>query len=685
MTNFLLETKLESIKEFSTKQKNIFSQQNINSIKDLLHIYPYKYENYSSRFSIRQIIPEVNFHCVAKIISLKKTFLFRKRTNYYTATLGDQSGKIKAIWFNQPYIANYLKENEEYLFFGKATKNNYGLSLVNPLYFPADSHPKHIMPIYPQSGKITGPFLSKKIDFILENIQSIPDYLPDNIKQNIKLIDLDSAIRQIHQPSDPNSLSLAINRLGFDEIFLFQLNMLLSKINPVISKTKPITCNLEKLKKNINQLPFELTNYQKKSLWEIIQDMDSSRPMNRLLQGDVGSGKTIVAALASIICTENKFQTLILAPTEILANQHYLKLKSYFPNSNFKLGLLTSKKSSIYLEESQDLKKSQLLEQIKKGKIDIIVSTQAALQKNVVIPKLNLLIVDEQHRFGVVQRNFFQSKKQSQPHTLTMSATPIPRSLALTLYSHLSISTIKSSPKNRLPIITKIVSPGQRQGVYNFIDKQINEGRQVYVICPLIEESEKLQIKSAKEMFEKIKKEIFPHHQVGLIHGKMKSQEKEQIMADFNNNKLNVLVSTSVIEVGIDVPNANIIIIEGAERFGLAQMHQMRGRVGRGAHQSYCFLCTDLPSKKVLARLKILENNNDGFEIAEQDLKLRGPGDLAGFRQSGLSDFRFANLANQPLIKLSNTLAKELLSDDPDLSKYPYLKQQLDFSLTNLS
>ena len=489
------------------------------------------------------------------------------------------------------------------------------------------------------------------------------------------------AIGKIHFPQSQEEISAARRRLAFEELFLPQIIQQTHKKQLAGLSARPLEFFVDKIKEFVNNLPFDLTTDQKKSAWEIVKDLRKDRPMNRLLDGDVGSGKTLVAMLAMYDAALNGAQAALMAPTEILASQHY---RSFYDNLNrygIKVGLLTR---NYHLLEGEEISKKQFLSACQKGEMDIIIGTHALIQEGVKFKNLALAVVDEQHRFGVEQRAALRQKAIDEadgqpglsPHFLSLTATPIPRSLALAMYADLDLSIIKEMPQGRQPIITKAVEPAKRQLAYDFINRQIAAGRQVFVICPLIDPSDKLGVRSVKEEFEKLDQEVFPQLSVGLLHGRLKSEEKEEVMGKFLKNEIKILVSTSVVEVGVDVPNASVMMIEGAERFGLAQLHQFRGRVGRGQYQSYCFLFSDALSDESLARLKFLETCHDGFALAQKDLESRGAGSFWGREQSGFMEFKLADMSDAELIKAARDAASEFL-DKYDLADYPELRERM--------
>jgi ATP-dependent DNA helicase RecG len=491
-------------------------------------------------------------------------------------------------------------------------------------------------------------------------------------------------MQKIHFPANLAEAKKAKKRFAFEKMMLIQLKSLQNKQIQEQNSAIPILFHQEKIKDFISSLPFPLTDAQKKASWQIIQDLQKNTPMNRLLEGDVGTGKTLVAVLACLCVLLEQKQAAILAPTEVLAVQHYYGIREFLKNHSFKTALLTSSKSEC---NGKPLKKDFLFEEIAQGKINLIIGTHAILQKKASFQNLVLVIIDEQHRFGVNQRSFLQQqalkissrKNRPLPHLLTMTATPIPRSLSLALFGNLDLSIIDEYPKGKKGVITKIIPPNGRDQTYQFIRGQVKQGKQVFVICPLVEESSEMtEVKSATEEFETLQNKIFTNLKIGLLHGKMKPTEKQKVMKDFKEKKFDILVSTAVVEVGVDIPNATVMIIEGAERFGLSQLHQFRGRVGRGKDQSYCFLFTSENAPSSNSRLKAMEKTNDGFKIAESDLKLRGPGQFLGTLQSGKPDVAMESLADVKSIQQAKIEAQRILYFDPKLEKFPLLKKQVE-------
>ncbi len=595
------------------------------------------------------------------------------------AVIEDKTGSIKAIWFNQSFIGKILKNGDRISLSGKLAFGKGGYYISNPSheimrFDKILTHTAGLVPVYPETTGISSRLIRYALKLILPTINQIQEFLPSEIIKKQGLLPLKTALREAHFPKTKILAEKARHRLSFDELFLIQLSVIRQKLTLQKQNATKIPFNKELIQSFVKSLPFTLTNSQKIAAWDILQDIDKSIPMNRLLNGDVGSGKTVVAAMAALEVAktgsprgEAGYQVAIMAPTEILAQQHFKEIGKLLKKFNIEVGILTGSKKRT------------------SDKTDVFIGTHALIQKNVKFKNLVLAIIDEQHRFGVEQRAALQRQiidipDQTQkiiPHFLTLTATPIPRTLALTIYGDLDISLLRELPKGRQKIITEIVMPVNRAKTYEFIRDQIKKGRQAFVICPLIEESEKLEVRSVTQEYEKLTKSIFPELKIAMLHGRMRPKEKEQIMTDFKDKKTDILVSTSVVEVGIDVPNATVMMIEGADRFGLAQLHQFRGRVGRGEHQSYCFLLTDSPAKTTSARLRAILKCENGFELAEKDLKIRGAGELFGIRQSGLPDLAMASLADLPLVEQTRKEANNLLEKDPELKYHPLLSEKL--------
>ena len=655
-----LESKIEIIKKVGPAYLKKLHKLNIKTIRDLFFHFPHRYDDFSKIIPIDQLKTNQVATVQGEVVEIKSSHTWKRKMSLTEAIIKDQTGSIKAIWFNQPYLTQTLTKGRRINLSGKLTFVKKTLCFSNPVQevIAQNIDPTHtgrLVPVYPETAGLTSRYLRYLIKPILYLAAQIAEFLPASIKKEFKLMDLPQAIKQIHFPDNHQSTQTARQRLAFDELFLIQLTTLQQKQKLNQEKACQIPFDQKLIKPFVKNLPFKLTNDQRVAAWEIFQDITNSKPMNRLLNGDVSSGKTIIAIMMALQTTKAKFQTALMAPTEILAKQHFETFKQIFKKYKLNIALLVGSSKN----------KAQLKKKINQGKIDIIIGTHALIQESLSFNNLALVIIDEQHRFGVAQRAALQKMiyqikdgLPTIPHLLSMTATPIPRTLALTIYGDLDISTIKQLPRGRQKIITKIVVPADRNKTYNFIKEQIKQKKQIFIICPLIDQSDKLGVKSVTQEYEKLSKEIFPQFKVAMLHGKLKSKEKEDIMKKFKNRKTDILVSTSVIEVGVDIPNATVMIIEGADRFGLAQLHQFRGRIGRGIDQSYCFLFTDSPAKKTNQRLHAILTAKDGFELAEKDLKIRGPGDFTGLRQWGLPDLTMASLDDLELIKKSRQAAE---------------------------
>jgi len=678
-----LQTPIEDFSRVGKLTAKRLEKLGLRTAEDLLFYFPFRYEDWSKIVPIGELSYGSAGTCRGRVELIKNTRSFYRRKNITEALVSDNSGSIKVVWFNQPYLTKILKIGDEIFLSGKVDFDRFGMHLTSPSYekVRADeetTHTARIVPVYSVTENLT----NKQIRFLVKAIISLADkifdWLPLDVKKNFRLVNLNEAVRQAHFPDSKAKFFAARRRLKFDELFLVQLKNLLLKRKLKISRAPAVKFMENETKKFINSLPFKLTYGQRKAAWEILQDLEKGQPMNRLLEGDVGSGKTLVAAIAVLNVAFNGFQTVFMAPTEILAKQHYNTFCKLF--SDLKIGLVTRSEKSLSkspLKKGGESAKTHNSEFIIQNS-DLIIGTHALIQESVSFNNLGLAIVDEQHRFGVNQRAALTLRApEFMPHFLSMTATPIPRTMSLVFYGDLDISVIKELPAGRKKIFTKVVPPEKRDASYEFIRKEIKSGRQVFVICPLIDQSDKLGVKSAKEEYKKLSHEIFPELKIGLLHGKMKSEDKEDVMKDFFKNKINILVSTSVVEVGVDVPNATIMMIEGAERFGLAQLHQFRGRVGRSIFQSYCFLFSESESEEAIKRLMILTECSDGFTLAEKDLESRGPGEIWGTRQSGLPDLKVATLSDYDIIREAKTAAEDLIKKDPELLSWPDLKMKL--------
>jgi len=676
----LLSLPLNTLNRVGKQTEKSLNKLGLETVEDLLFYFPFRYDDFSQIIPIEKIESGMNVSIQGEIEIIENKRSFKQKKNLTEALISDETGTIKIIWFNQPYISQNLKAGDKVSLAGKVTESYGQLTLISPQYEKDwgknKIHTQGLIPIYHLRAGITQKQLRFLIDQCLEARENIQEWLPVSVTKEIGLVSLKEAIKQIHFPESQEKVKAAHLRLGFSELFLRQMQSQTIKQELQTKKAYKIEFQEELSKKFVASLDFNLTNSQKNSAWEILQDINKVQPMSRLLEGDVGSGKTIVAVMVLLNTAANHKQSALMAPTEILAYQHYQNIDKLLNGFNIKLALITGKLN----EANFDLPKSKKeARQTIINEAEIIIGTHALIQ-NYNIDNLALVIVDEQHRFGVKQRQRLQqSGGNLTPHFLSMTATPIPRSLALSIYGDLDISLITELPQGRKTTITQIISEEQRPSVYNFIKQEIDQGRQAFVICPLIDESDKLGVRSAKAELKHLT-EIFPSLTIGLIHGQIKSQEKEKIMSDFADNKIKILIATAVVEVGVDVPNASIMLIEGAERFGLSQLHQFRGRIGRDKYQSYCFLLStnDEQSSQAAQRFKALIKYHDGLSISEIDLKLRGAGDLYGVDQSGFPELKIASLFDYYLIKKAKEVAERIIKNNPDLSRYPLLKEKLN-------
>ncbi len=659
----------------STNQAHLKKLANlgVNTVEDLLTYFPRTYNDQSEFTKIHEIrTDQVN------VIKGTLSALGEIRTKFgkrlIKARLTDDTGSVEIVWFRQTYLKRILYNGMPIILAGKAKFELGKMALINPEYETIQQkqiHTARIVPVYHETAGLTSKWLREKIYPLLKESKKLfNEYLPQEIIDQHQLIPYADAIIETHFPTNEKNLKRAKDRLAFDELFLLQIQALQRKWQwqqSAKQNSKRIIPN-PKLSSFITSLPFELTNAQSQALKEILKDLSQEHPMSRLLQGDVGSGKTIVAAIAILNTIKNGYQTALMAPTEILAEQHFNSLKKIFNQQEFNIQFLTG---SLKTKE-----KKQIYQGIEDGTVDLIIGTHALVQEKVQFKNLGLAIIDEQHRFGVEQRSILKS--HNDPHLLSLSATPIPRTLAMTIYGDQDLSIIDEMPKGRLPIITRIVPENKRNDAYLWIKDRINTGRQAFIICPLIDESDNSELKSVITEYQYLQEHIFPEYKLNFLHGKMKAKEKEQIMAEFKANKSQILVSTSVIEVGIDIPNSTIMIIEGAERFGLSQLHQFRGRVGRGTYQSYCFLFMQNETFTAKQRLNALVKHTSGFKLAEIDMELRGHGDIYGIKQSGIPDLKMASLSDSITVNKARQSAELIIKQDPELKSFPLLKEKIN-------
>lgn len=666
-----LKSDIKYVKGVGPTRAEAFYKLSVPSVGALLRYYPRAYEDWSQIVPIHELQAGENACIRATVCHTPTKIRIPGGTLLFKTTVTDGAGLLNLTFFNNKYIQNQLKEGEEYLFFGKPAQNRYGaLEMASPLFQkPQSAH--RIRPIYPATAQLNSKTIERCVQNALDALETeIPDFLPREIREKNGLCTLDTAIRHIHFPPDEESLAAARKRLIFDELFLLQLGLLQMK-----SRTQTLSTDCV-LKTDCTdefaaRLPFSFTGAQSRAVGEAMRDMQSGEPMNRLLQGDVGSGKTAVAAALIYSAAKNGFQSAMMAPTEVLAEQHYRTFRNFFAGTGIEVVLLTG---SVSAAEKRAVKAK-----LKSGEAALAVGTHALIQEDVDFARLGLCITDEQHRFGVAQRASLAAKGDN-PHILVMSATPIPRTLGLILYGDLNVSVLDELPPGRQTVDTYRVGTSYRPRIYKFIEKHIAAGLQAYIVCPLVEEGE-LDLAPAEEYCKRLQNGVFHHRRVGLLHGKMKPKEKDKIMRAFSAGEIDILVSTVVVEVGVDVPNAAVMVIENAERFGLSQLHQLRGRVGRGTAKSTCILVSDAQNDEAKARFDILCETNDGFKIADADLKLRGPGDFFGKRQHGLPALRLADiLRDTELLLTVQREAVEFLKADAQLEnpEHAAIKRQLD-------
>lgn len=665
-----LNANLTTIKGVGPQVYQLFEKLGLRTVNDLLDFYPRHYEDYSNIQIIATLKPgKVSIR--AQIKQAKGRYV-QGGLHVTEAVASDDSGSVRLVWFNQPYRAQSLKAGEFYLISGLFELRKGHLSLTNPSIelestFPVNT--ARVLPIYPETKGLTSRQIRKVVAAIYQGSIELSETLPAGVLQEHDLISYDQAVRLKHLPSSPADIEAADRRLGFEE--LFEIILASSYTRQLIENEHSLQIPFKEsiAKQFTRHLPFTLTDAQKKTIWQVYQDMAEADPMNRLVEGDVGSGKTVVAVMAAIMAIEAGYQVAFMAPTELLARQHADTIYQLLEP----LGI--ADRAVLLVGGMATDQKNKAREAIKSGQAAFMIGTHALIQDTVDMHKLALVVIDEQHRFGVKQRKELLKKAGRAPHMLSMTATPIPRSLALTVFGDMDISILDQKPKNRLPIITKLVNPTERDRLYEQIDVQLDQGRQVFIVCPLIEESDALKLRSAEATYKQIQAR-FKRRSVGLLHGKLKSDLKQSVMQDFASGAIDILVATTVVEVGVDVPNASIMLIEAPERFGLAQLHQLRGRVGRSGEQGYCYLMLS-DSTPPTRRLKAIEASQDGFKLAELDLEIRGAGALYGTMQHGQLDLRIANFTDTRLIAEARAAAKSFLADPNNLVQYPHIKQRI--------
>ena len=673
MSSLSLKTPIDSLPMIGPTYAKRLKKLEINNLESLLYHFPHRHEDSSTILPIAALKPDMQATIKGEVVSAQNIYTKRGK-KIQKATLADKSGHIEIIWFNQPFLIPTLKKAHQVQLSGKVSYFGPKLTMTSPSYEvirkEGSDHTIHtggLIPVYPETYGVSSKWLRSRINPIINHIDKIVvDWLPKDILDSQSLLDLPTAIKYIHFPENDKQLNSARKRLAFDELFLLQLASQKRKhLWQTKSLSHPLTISQEKILDLISNLPFTLTQAQNKSIKEILSDLSLVNPMNRLLQGDVGSGKTVVAAIGIFATYLNNLTSIVLAPTEILANQHFSTLKAILNPLGLKVELVTGSTKTLKAKSSQ-------------LKTDVLVGTHALLHRD--IPdNVGLLVVDEQHRFGVEQRALLLKGKKT-PHLLSMTATPIPRTVALTAYGELDLSVIDEMPKGRKKIKTWIVPKNKRVGAYQWIEDLIKKDKiQAFIVCPLIEDSESerfAQVKSVETEYKNLNK-IFPNLKLDILHGRMKGADKEKVITKFKQKKTDILVSTPVIEVGIDIPNANIMIIEAAERFGLAALHQLRGRIGRSDIQSYCLLFTSSENTQDSKRLKALKDHHSGFKLAEIDLSLRGPGEMYGLRQHGFASLKIASFSDEKLISTTHKIAKNLISHDPKLLNHKKLNQKL--------
>ncbi len=666
-----LDAPLTVVQGVGPSKASMFKSLGVNTLEDLLYFFPRRYDDYTQLKPINRLTVKENVTIIATVQS-GATFKRGKPPRDITEIIvSDGTSPLRLIWWNQTWPLRTYRPGMQVviagrvdLYLGRFVISNPDIELIEQEHL----HTNRIVPVYPLTSGLTQKSIRRMMyDTISFWALKVPEYLPPNVKDSAGVSNLATALLQIHFPDSLDSLQIARDRLAFDEIFLLQIGVLQQKRTWQALTSECFAISQERINDIVGTLPFQLTSAQTKVFDQLVRDLDSSHPMNRLLQGDVGSGKTVVAGLAAVILAENGKQSALLAPTSILASQHYKTLTRLFTSNENSIFPFRAGEIRLLIGDTPDSEKEEIRKDLADGKIKLLIGTHAVLEEPVIFHNLSLVVIDEQHRFGVEQRAILRSKGKN-PHLLVMTATPIPRSLALTVYGDLDVSILDEMPAGRLPVETRIIYPLEREGAYSVIRKEVENGRQAFVVYPLIHQGDNEAFLSAVNEYQRLQKDVFPDLKLGLLHGRLHTEEKDSVMGNFRKNEIQILVTTTVIEVGVDIPNATIMVIEGANRFGLAQLHQLRGRVGRGKENSYCLLIPDTEDEIENQRLSIMVSTNDGFILAEKDLEQRGPGEFLGTRQSGYTPLRMANLTDIQLVEKARSEAQRVVEADPELS-----------------
>jgi len=679
-----MEEKIENLSYLKKKDITRLKKLGIETIEDCFYYFPNRYEDFSKISKISEVEIGTPVTLQGKIERVKNLFL--KGGKILTEVeFSDFSSKMKAIFYNQPFLKNIFKKGEYFSFSGKIVEKGNNLFLQHPIFekiptFPYFNllHTGKIIPVYPETKGITTKWIREKLALIIKKeVWRAKEFLPEKLIQKLNLLSLREAILKIHFPKTEDEIKASRFRFAFEELFLLEIEVLKEKLKIKRKRAYSLKIQTDAIKEFIKSLPFELTKSQKKETWKMLKEMEKEIPMNRLLQGDVGSGKTLVATILALNCAKNECQCAMVVPTEILAAQHYKRILKLLGSFETRIAILTK---GYFEFAGHRKKKEEIIHKVKKGEIKILIGTHSLFEEKIEFQKLALLIFDEQHRFGVEQRRKLLEKQKILPHFLSMTATPIPRTLALTIFGDLDISLLEELPCGKRDVEIKVILPSEEKRVFEFIREKVKEGEQVFFVCPRIEFVQKgrlfSEVKTVKEQHSLLRR-IFPEFKIGILHGKMSTKEKELVMKQFEEKYLDILVATNVIEEGIDLPGVNILVIQNAERFGLSQLYQLSGRVGRSGKRAFCFLISHLPTKKSAQRIEALLTSNNAIELAEKDLEIRGPGELLGEKQTGKLDLKIAKLADLKMVELAREKAKEILKEDPNLKYYPQLKEKL--------